>query len=315
MSKITFADLFAGIGGFRIGLERLGWECTYSAENDEHACKMYEANFGDDPYQDITALTDEDILSLPEFDVLCGGFPCQSFSISGKKKGFMDETRGTLFFEVLRILSIKKPKGFILENVKFLIHHDKGKTFKVMVKALNELGYTVNYKVLNAKDFGVPQNRERIVIVGNKRGVPFDFDNLETESVHSMKPFLDTEGDFKWLDKSEYTMIPDEYVKRQKSDLIFSGYRNKKLRKNGVREGTEYLSRTHRMPDRIYSYMGVNPTISSQESSGRYFISDSKDNVRYLTLNEIYRFMGFPDDFKKVGTKAKLYNRAGNSVC
>lgn len=312
---LTFADLFSGIGGFRLGLEQNGFKCVFSADNDEHACAMYEANYHDNSFHDVTKMTDKEIEKLPNFDVLTAGFPCQAFSISGKKKGFLDETRGTLFFEVLRFINIKRPHAFILENVKHLVHHDNGRTFTIMIDSLNELGYTVKYKVLNAKDFGVPQNRERIVIVGTDNNVPFDFSKLQLNPVHSMKEFLDKDVSENYLDSSEYTLIPKDKVKRQKSDLIFIGYRNKKLRVNGVREGTEYLSRVHKMPNRIYSSDGVNPTISSQESSGRYFILAPNNKVRKLTLNEVFRFMGFPENFKKVGSTAKLYNRIGNSVC
>lgn len=313
--KLKFIDLFSGIGGFRLGLEHNGMECVFSADIDDHACEMYKENFGVDSKHDVSKMTDDDIANIPDFDILTGGFPCQSFSISGKKQGFMDETRGTLFFEILRFLNIKKPRAFILENVKHLVHHDHGRTFTVMINSLNNLGYTVNYRVLNAKDFGVPQNRERIVIVGNNEGKNFDFNKLELKPVHSMIDFLDKDGKFEFLEPSEYTLIPQEKVKRQPSDLIFAGYRNKKIRTVGVRPDTEYLSRVHKMPNRIYSVEGVNPTLSSQETSGRYFILLKNKQVRKLTINEAYRFMGFPEDFKKVGSIGKLYNRIGNSVC
>ena len=147
--KFTFIDLFAGIGGFRIALESLGGKCVFSSEINEHAISMYKENFGDDSKCDITKL---DPSLLPNFDILCGGFPCQAFSICGKQEGFNDATRGTLFFDICRILKEKKPKVFILENVKNLEKHDKGNTLFIMLKALNELGYSVSYKVLNAKD-------------------------------------------------------------------------------------------------------------------------------------------------------------------
>lgn len=154
MKNIKFIDLFAGIGGIRLGFEKNGYKCIYSNEINDHACEMYEANFGVNPKGDITKL---DPKTLPDFDVLVGGFPCQSFSICGKQKGF-DDARGTLFFDICRILDEKKPMAFMLENVFNLVTHDKGNTFKVMQKSLNDLGYTISYKVLNARDFGVPQN-------------------------------------------------------------------------------------------------------------------------------------------------------------
>ena len=175
---LKFIDLFAGIGGFRQGMERAGYECVFSAEIDDNACEVYQENYGENPKCDITEL---DARTIPDFDVLCAGFPCQSFSVSGKQKGFYDETRGTLFFDICRILEEKKPKAFILENVKNLSTHDKGRTLSIMLDSLGKLGYTVNYKVLNAKNFGVPQNRERVILVGNRLGKFYDFDDVKRQ--------------------------------------------------------------------------------------------------------------------------------------
>ncbi len=308
--KIKFIDLFAGIGGFRLGMEKNGFECVYSCEINEHACQVYEANYGVNPMGDITKLNPKE---LPEFDILCAGFPCQTFSICGKQKGFHDTTRGTLFFDICRILEEKQPKAFILENVQNLEKHDKGNTLYVMMQALNELGYSVTYRILNAKDFGVPQNRERIIIVGNREGKIFDFDKIILTPVDSMKPFLDKEGKFEYLNPEEYTILTT-YKRQPKSGLIFIGYRNKKIRTVGVRPGTEHLSRVHKQPNRIYSSMGIHPTIASQEQSGRYWIFD-EGKVRKLTLNECFEFMGFPSEFKKIGLTSKLYERIGNSIC
>lgn len=311
-NKIKFIDLFAGIGGFRLGFESAGCECVFSSEIDDHACKMYELNFGDNPKCDITKL---DPSTVPDFDILCAGFPCQAFSICGKQKGFYDETRGTLFFDICRLLEAKKPKAFVLENVSNLEKHDSGRTLTVMLSVLSELGYTVVYKVLNARNFGVPQNRERVVIVGSRDGYAFDYNRLECNTVNSMKSFLDKNGDFEILPKESYTILDQQYIKQQpKSGLVFCGYRNKKIRTVGVRPGTEHLSRVHKQPNRIYDASGVHPTLASQESSGRYFIKD--DNiVRKLTMDECFRFMGFPENYKKVGGTASLYARIGNSIC
>lgn len=312
MATFRFIDLFAGIGGFRLALESIGGECVYSSEIDEHACKMYEANFNENPYSDITKVEPK---TIPDFDVLCGGFPCQAFSICGKQKGFIDDTRGTLFFDIVRILQEKKPTAFILENVKNLTTHDKGKTLSIMMDTLNKLGYIVNYQVLNAKDFGVPQNRERIILVGNKKGIHFDFEKILKSDSKPMKEYLDKTGKFEYLDKHEYTILEDKYVKTQvQSGLRFIGYRNKPIRKTGVRPNTEHLSRVHRQINRIYSSDGMHPTIASQETNGRYFIYDN-NKVRKLTINECYRFFGFPEDFKKIGKDTQLYERIGNSVC
>lgn len=311
-NEFTFIDLFAGIGGFRLALEKIGGKCVFSSEIDDHACEMYQANFGDDPYCDITKL---DPKELPDFDILCGGFPCQAFSICGKQKGFIDDTRGTLFFDIVRILKEKKPKAFILENVKNLTTHDKGRTLSVMMDTLNSLGYTVNYAVLNARNFNVPQNRERIILVGNREGIHFDFDKVKKYDSRPMKEFLDENGKFEYLDPKDYTIIENKYVKVQPgSGLMFIGYRNKPIRKNGVRPNTEHLSRVHRQINRIYSSDGTHPTIASQEMNGRYFIYDN-GKVRKLTINECFRFFGFPEDFKKIGKDTQLYERIGNSVC
>lgn len=312
MNSFRFIDLFAGIGGFRLGFESVGAKCVFSSEIDPHACEMYELNFGENPYCDITQLDPHDV---PDFDVLCAGFPCQAFSICGKQKGFYDETRGTLFFDICRILETKKPTAFVLENVFNLETHDKGRTLSVMLQSLENLGYTVSYRVLNARNFNVPQNRDRILIVGNKNGISFDFNRLKTNTVSTMRPFLDKEGEFEILSPNEYTILPQELTKRQeKSGLMFCGYRNKKIRTIGVRPGTEHLSRVHKQPNRIYDSDGIHPTLASQESSGRYFIKVD-DIVRKLTMDECFRFMGFPSTYQRVGSSVQLYARIGNSVC
>ena len=158
----TFIDLFSGIGGFRLAFESVGGKCVFSSDIDKWANETYFMNFGEYPHGDISEIDENQI---PDHDILCAGFPCQPFSIGGYRKGFCD-TRGTLFFEIERILKAKKPKMFLLENVKGLTNHDKGRTFKVIKESLWNLGYSLFYQVLNSKDYGVPQNRERIFIVG-----------------------------------------------------------------------------------------------------------------------------------------------------
>lgn len=303
-----FIDLFAGIGGFRQGFEQQRFKCVFSSEMDNHAQKMYYENFKETPFGDITQI---EAFDIPKFDILLAGFPCQPFSIAGEKRGFND-TRGTLFFDIARIVEYHNPKVIVLENVKHFKNHDRGKTLKTVLRTLNELGYTTNWKLLNAKDFGVPQNRERTIIVGANNGMEFDFSKLEKSPPPKISDILETDrDDFEYLEESEYTLI--ENPKKQPSGLIFAGYRNKKIRKNGVRKNTEHLSRVHKQPNRIYSSEGTHPTLSSQESTGRYFILH-KGEVRKLTLVECYRLMGFPDNFKKVGTMSKQYNRVGNSI-
>lgn len=171
---MKFLDLFAGIGGFRLGMELAGHECVGFCEIDKFARKSYKAihnTEGEREYHDITAVSDEEWRELRgTVDVICGGFPCQAFSIAGKRKGFLDETRGTLFFEIARAAEQIKPRTLFLENVKGLLSHDKGRTFRIILSTLDELGYNVEWQLLNSKNFGVPQNRERVFIIGHLRG-------------------------------------------------------------------------------------------------------------------------------------------------
>lgn len=314
-SQYTFIDLFAGIGGIRTGFERAGMKCVYTSEKDAHAQKMYALNYGEVPDGDITAVEASDI---PDHDVILAGFPCQPFSSAGQKLGFED-TRGTLFFDILRIAKEKKTKVLLLENVKNLAHHDSGKTLKVIIAALEDLGYHVSFRVLNAKDFGVPQTRERMIIVASLKK-SFDFDTLKTSAPVKLKDFLDDEATandgkgFEYLKPDDYVLLDDKDQKEQKSGLIFAGYRKGNLRVNGIRPGSEMYSRAHKQQNRIYSSEGVHPTLSSQESSGRFFILH-EGRVRKLTLAECYRIFGFPDGFKRMGSLAEQYRRIGNSVC
>jgi DNA (cytosine-5)-methyltransferase 1 len=164
--SFTFIDLFAGIGGIRLGFEKFKGECVFTSEWDKYSQITYQVNFGDEPNGDITKT---DVKDIPKHDILLGGFPCQPFSNAGLKQGFND-TRGTLFFDVARIIEHRRPAMLLLENVKGFVNHDKGRTMKIVTETLEELGYNVFYKVLNARDFGIPQNRERIYIVGiNKK--------------------------------------------------------------------------------------------------------------------------------------------------
>lgn len=307
--KYTFIDLFCGVGGIRMGFSHAGFECVFSCDINADCRETYNENYGEMPKGDIYDISEN--TDIPEHDILCAGFPCQPFSISGKQKGFQD-TRGTLFFEICRIIRERKPKVVFLENVKHLVHHDSGNTLQVILSQLEKLGYCVEWKVLNASDFGVPQNRERIIIVASK-GKKFDFEKIVKHKAVVLKDFLDEKGEFEYLEPSEYTLL--ENPKRQNSGLIFAGYRNKSIRKVGVRPGTEHLSRVHKQPNRIYSVQGVHPTIPSQESSGRFFVLTMDGKVRKLTLNECFRIMGFPDDFKRISSVAEQYRQIGNSVC
>lgn len=306
--EFTFIDLFAGIGGFRIPLQWEKGKCVFSSEFNPYAQKVYEANYGEFPFGDITSIPED---FIPVHDVLCAGFPCQPFSISGKMRGFED-TRGTLIYSVFRIIKAKHPKVVFLENVKHLVHHDHGNTLSTILHGLTELGYKTSWKVLNSSDFGVAQNRERIIIVAN-RGKEFDFDKVRRRNRIKLKDILDNPEttEFEYLNEP-YTLLDE--TRQQRSGLIFAGYRNKNIRKAGVRPGTEHLSRVHKQPNRIYSTEGIHPAIPSQETSGRFWIYDGKA-VRKLTINECYKIMGFPEGFVRSSSLSEQYRQIGNSVC
>lgn len=307
--KLKFADLFAGIGGFRLAFGKSQYECVFSCEIHEACRQVYFDNFADIPEYDISKI---DLRKLPYFDVLTAGFPCQPFSICGRRKGFHD-TRGTLFFHICEIIEHINPPVVVLENVKHILHHDQGRTLEVILYSLEDIGYAVNYEILNSKDFGLPQNRERVVFVATKNR-KFDFGLLKkTYPFPTLREFLCTSGEFEYLNPQEYTMIDNP--KQQASGLIFVGYRNKNIWKTGIRPNTEHLSRVHHQPNRIYSIDGVHPTIPSQETSGRFFIYIPEENaVRKLTIRECYRIMGFPDKFKTHSNLAECYKQIGNSV-
>lgn len=310
LCAFTFIDLFAGIGGFRMGLESAGGRCVYSSEWNEHARRTYCANFGELPHGDITLEVNK--RGVPGgYDVLAAGFPCQPFSISGRMRGFED-TRGTLIYEVFDIINRTHPEVVLLENVKHLRYHDGGQTLQVILECLERLGYSVSWDVLNASDFGVPQNRERIIIVGSRSGRRFDFSGLHGDgSKPKLEDFLDAEGPFEYLE-APYTLL--ESTREQASGLIFAGYLNKRLRKRGITPDTTHLSRVHKQPNRIYDARGVHPALPSQESSGRFWILVD-GRVRKLTLRECYRIMGFPETYRRVVAVSEQYRQIGNSVC
>ena len=289
MSKFTFIDLFAGIGGIRIAFESCGGRCVFSSEIDKWAVQTYKANFGDTPCGDITKIQASDI---PDFDILTGGFPCQAFSQAGLKKGFND-ARGTLFFDVARILSEKKPKAFFLENVKGLLSHDHGKTFSTIRRILSDdLGYKIFYKVLNAKDYGVPQNRERIMIVG------FLDSNINFEFPSPLKKKT------KVADILEAN-VPDKYTI---SDKLWAGHQKRKALNIDRHYGFGYSLFT---PDSPYT-----STISARyyKDGSEILIAQENKNPRKLTPREAARLQGFPDDFKIVVGDSHAYKQFGNSV-
>lgn len=287
--KIKFIDLFAGIGGIRIAFERAGGECVFTSEWDEPCKVMYEANFGEMPYGDITKVSAQDI---PDHDILTGGFPCQSFSIIGHGKGFAD-TRGTLFFDVERILKEKQPRAFLLENVKQLVSHDKSRTFKVILEKLENLGYFVHYKILNGLDFGVPQKRERIMIVGFKENRPFEFPKNGGEA-KTLSDILEPDSQ---IDKKHFLSyyFRDKLAKRLKEQ-------NKKLN-----------SRPVVLHENKGGNIGIHSYSCALRANGSYNYL-TVNGERRLTPREMLRLQGFPDTFKIVVPDTQVRKQAGNSV-
>lgn len=285
--EFRFIDLFAGIGGIRLGFESVGGKCVFSSEFDEDACKTYEANFGEHPSGDITKINAKDI---PDFDILLGGFPCQSFSIIGKKEGFANETCGTLFFDIERILKEKRPPAFMLENVRNLVAHDNGTTFKVIREHLEALGYHVHAKVLNALDYGVPQKRERIIIVGFLNDIPFEFPEPVIESERqSLSDILEENVDSRY------------YVRENIKQSRLERLRDKEYPK-------PYISH-----ENMAGSVTPHPYSSALRAgaSANYILINDE---RRPTEREMLRIQGFPDSFKIVLPYGKIKKQCGNSV-
>ncbi len=278
-------DLFAGIGGIRLAFEANGCKTVFSSEWDKHAQKMYEANFGEIPYGDINEIAPEDI---PDHDILLGGFPCQAFSIAGKQLGFAD-TRGTLFFNIEAILETKRPQAFLLENVKRLTTHDKGRTFGVILAKLKNLGYTVYYKVLNSLDFGIPQKRERIYIVGFQEAIHFKFP----------KPLGYYQPLSEFIDKDED--VPEKY---------FLSDRLKQKRLDAVKGTPPFPSIWH---ENIGGNISALPYSCALRAGGSYNYL-VVNGVRRLTAREMLRLQGFPENFIINIPYSHARKVAGNSV-
>jgi DNA (cytosine-5)-methyltransferase 1 len=278
-------DLFAGIGGIRLGFE--AYHCTnvFTSEWDKDAQVMYEANFGEKPHGDINLISPSDI---PNHDILLAGFPCQPFSIAGKGLGFTD-TRGTLFFNIEKILEVKKPRAFLLENVKRLTTHDHGKTFSVILDKLKALGYTVYYKVLNSLDFGLPQKRERIYIVGFLEFIDFNFPK-PLGYYQPLSTILENDDN-----------IPRSYFLSEK-------IKNKRL--NAVKDNPPFPSIWH---ENIGGNISALPYSCALRAGGSYNYL-VVNGVRRLTDREMLRLQGFPDEFKIVLPYSVVRRLAGNSV-
>lgn len=305
LQGLKYIDLFAGIGGFHQALSSFGATCVFASEWDKYAAETYFANYDIFPKGDITKI---EASNIPAHDILCGGFPCQAFSISGKQRGFED-ARGTLFFDIARIVKHHQPKLLILENVKNFERHDGGNTLKVILKTLDELGYNVNHKVLNASDYNLPQNRERIYLVCFRKDLNienFEFPKPSLKKV-ALVDFLESHPeDVKIIDR------PDIKITKSFSPIknIFGeiDLPNKPIQIGIVNKGGQ--------GERIYDPYGHAITLSAYgggigSKTGLYKIGNT---IRKLTPRECARIQGFPDAFKIISSPSQSYKQFGNSV-
>ncbi len=345
---MKFLDLFAGIGGFRLGMEQAGHECVGYVEIDKFARKSYEAihdTEGEWTAHDITKVTNDDIRSLRDrgrVDVICGGFPCQAFSVAGKRGGFND-TRGTLFFEIARIADILRPRYLFLENVKGLINHDKGNTFETILRTLDELGYDAEWEVLNSKDFGVPQNRERVFIIGHSREgrtrkiFPIRENDEKADGVQRQQITTNTlTARYEGVGNGSYIVEGEQYAQKIKIAGMLDIKANDQNRRVYDTEGISPSLTTMQgggqepkvvmpvlTPDRIKKRQNGRRfkddgepsfTLTSQDRHGVY----DGYRIRKLTPKECWRLQGFPDwafdKAREVNSDSQLYKQAGNSV-
>jgi DNA (cytosine-5)-methyltransferase 1 len=288
MEEIKYIDLFCGIGGFHVAMDEACNEnnlkptCVFSSDIDPFCQDSYEANFGSRPVGDITKV-DEKL--IPDHDILFAGFPCQPFSIIGQMQGFND-IRGTLFFDIARILKFKQPKAFVLENVKQLVGHDKGNTLKTILKVLQDLGYHVQYAVLNALDYGLPQKRERVIIVGHKQPIMFSYPS----PIRPFKPLSEILE--KRIDKKHFV---SNYIFNKRKTKHKSAYKLSIWHENKAGNICSYPYSCALRAGASYNYLLVN-------------------GERRLTPREMLRLQGFPDTFDIVVTDSQARKQAGNAV-
>jgi DNA (cytosine-5)-methyltransferase 1 len=301
LSSYTFIDLFSGIGAFHTALNSFGAHCLFASEIDKHAAKVYELNYGMKPHGDITQI-DENL--IPSHDILCAGFPCQPFSIAGNKKGFED-TRGTLFFDVLRIIKKKQPKIVFLENVKNFEIHDNGRTLTIVKNSLESLGYSFFYDLLNSSDFGVPQSRKRIYMLAFHASLDvkeFSFPAAK-EIKRSVNDILEKDGTFN---------LDDYLIDRNDINIDYKLLENQALEKSmrlgSIGKGGQ--------GERIYDPRGQAITLSSYgggiaAKTGAYYINDV---IRRLTVREACRLSGFSDDYICDSSRNQSYKQFGNTI-
>lgn len=296
--EYKFIDLFCGLGGFRLAFEKNNGRCVFSSDIDKSVSETYKRNFGELPSGDITEIETKDI---PDFDILCAGFPCQSFSIAGKRLGFED-VRGTMFFEVARIIKEKKPKAFLLENVKGLTNHEKGKTLEKIKEILTELNYTFDYKVINASDHGIPQSRERWYCVGFRNDLKI---NPKKEILFpEKKEMLYTVDDIiqEKLDNDSYVV----------SDICSNNIKihTHKIKSKDSKYSLAYEIRPSRCQFRTN---GISPCLTAKMGTGGNNVPVVIELNRKLTEKECLKIMGYPNDYI-IGTGSQAYKQIGNSV-
>lgn len=318
---MNFIDLFSGIGGFRLGMERAGFTCKAYCEIDKYARKTYEVNFNTEnetSWTDITKVKDKEIEDFGrknKIDIICGGFPCQAFSVAGKRRGFED-TRGTMFFELARFVNVLRPKYVLLENVKGLLNHEKGKTFAIILSAMEELGYDVEWQVLNSKDFGVPQNRERVFIIGYLRGkcgrkiLPLG--RAGGENPNKLKEL--TSGVSQGYRIYDPTGVSTTLASQAGGLGAKTGLYAITLDKPRGRGSTQEYYVKNRDRQTIFWLF----TLTAQDRHG-VLLDNGHVRIRRLTPLECFRLQGFPDEFcyraKQAGiSDTQLYKQAGNSV-
>lgn len=288
MEKISFIDLFCGVGGFHIAMEQACVEndliakCVFASDIDPYCRQSYQNNFDVKPFGDITKI---EVDKIPEHNILFAGFPCQPFSIIGQMKGFED-IRGTLFFYIANILKVKKPKAFILENVKQLVGHNNGQTLQVIIKTLQNLGYHVQYAVLNALDYGLPQKRERIIIVGHKDPILFSFPS-------PVKPFIPLHEILE--SKTDEKYHASGYIKNKRKQKHTSAYKLSIWHENKSGNVCSYPYSCALRAGASYNYLLVN-------------------GERRLTPREMFRLQGFPDSYKIIENEMQARKQAGNAV-
>lgn len=293
--RFRYIDLFAGIGGIRIPFQELGGKCVFSSEFNKFSVKTYSVNFGEVPSGDITKISAD---SIPDFDILLAGFPCQPFSMAGLHLGFQD-TRGTLFFEIERILAEKRPEAFLLENVKQLKGHDHGRTFKVIKEHLEALNYQVSAEVLNAKDFGIPQNRERIYIVG------FSKDKLNVPDEYYFPYPKPTGKPTRVGDILEEGPVDEKYTA---SDTLWEGLKRRKQTNKANGKGFGFS-----LVDADSPYTST--LVARYYKDGQeVLIKQDGKNPRKLTPRECARLQGFPDSYVIPVSDTQAYRQFGNSV-